>query len=214
MADGERALTKMQWGLESVNGTAVAADTRLLGEHQPISPDRTNEVVEEDAGVRAKGVRTRKGEVVGVTDNLRLPDAYFQALPMMFSCGIKGGITPVEQTTTEGDYLWAFSPSYTATNAPDSITLELGDNEVVVEREYLMFEGYRIQIGVPQAQGSAPVLVEGQYFARQNTDAAFTGALSLPSTENINGKLTRFYRDTSWAGVGGTDGGVLIVAIT
>lgn len=201
----ERALTKMQFGIETTRGTAVAANTMLMGEHQPISPDITNEIVEEDIGVRAKGARVRKGDVKGVTDVLRLPNLYFQALPALLSCGLKGSITPTEQTPSQSDYLWSFVPNMTSANAPQAMTLELGDDSNVVEREFLMFEGYRLQVDIPQQRGAAPVLFEGQYFARQNTDASFTGGLSLPAAENVNAKLVRYYRDTAWSGVGGTE---------
>jgi len=196
----------MQFGKETVNGTAVAADTVLVGEHQPITPDITNEIIQEDIGVRAEGFRARNGDVKLVTDAIRIPHAYYQALPALLSCGVKGSIGPSEQTSGEGDYEWDFDPSMTASNSIDSLTLELGDDDAVLEREYLMFEGYRIQWEVPQQRASSPVLFEGQYFARQNTDTTgFTAALSLPSTENLVGKLFRYYRDTSWAGLGGTE---------
>lgn len=201
----ERALTKMQYGLESVHGTAVAADTMLVGEHQPITVDRQPQVIEEDIGVRAKGYRTRPGDVLLVTDTLRFPNAYFQLLPVLFSCGLKGGVTPAEQSSGQNDYLWDFTPSMTGGNTPNSMTLELGDDVDAVEREYLMFDGLRMQFDVPQAAESAPVVIEGTYFARQNTKTAFTGALSLPVATPISGKLFRMYRDSAWASVGNTE---------
>ena len=84
----ERALSKMQFGKETVNGTAVAADTVLVGEHQPITPDITNEIIQEDIGVRAEGFRARNGDVKLVTDAIRIPHAYYQALPALLSCGV------------------------------------------------------------------------------------------------------------------------------
>lgn len=201
----ENAFSVLQAGLETVNGTAVPADTILLATHPEITSDRTNEIIEENIGVRAKGVRAREGDVIGVSDTLTFDNAYYQILPLLFSCGMKGGITPTLQTSGQGDYLWAFGPSMTASNSIDSMTLELGDDVDYIEREYVMFEGYRIQFDIPQERGSAPVSVEGQYFSRQNTKTTKTAALTIPATENIVSKNFRFYRDTSWAGIGGTE---------
>ena len=204
---GEKVFRKMQFGIESAaaHGTAVAADTMLLGEHQPLTKDRAIELVEEDIGVRAAGLRTRAGDTFLVTDTLRLPNLYFQALPALLSCGLKGNITPAEQTPAQADYLWDFNPSMTASNAPDSMTLELGDDTQAYEREYLMFEGFRLSFDIPQGAEAAPVALEGQYFARQNTATTFTPGLSLPTTENIVSKLVRYYRNVSWAAVGTTE---------
>jgi hypothetical protein len=205
----EKSLTKTYYGLEALNGTAVAADTQFLLNAQPIGPDYKNEIIEEDTGTRSKGVRVRAGDVKFIADVLRFEDAYFQALPVLFSCGLKGNITPVEQNPAEGDYLWTFDPSLTSTNNIDSITLETGDDVDAFEREYTMFEGYRIQFDIPQSAENAKVLIEGQYFSRQNTKAAFTPAIAIPSTENIVAKLIRIYVDTAWANLGNTEKAIL-----
>lgn len=202
---GSNALSYCQFGKETDNGTAVAADTKLLMKMPAMTPDRTIEVIEENIGVRAKGVRSRVGQVIAVTDTLPFADAYFQMLPMLLSCGLKGDITPAEQNGGEGDYLWSFAPSMTATNSIDSITLERYDGIDCLETEYVMFEGYRIQASIAQQQGSAPVTIEGQFFGRQNTKDTVTAAIAIPSVTNINGKLFNMYRDTAWASVGNTE---------
>lgn len=203
---GEAALSKVQYGVEAVNGTAVAADNMfLLGGPAPaIAPDYKNELIEEATGVRARGVRVRNGDVKYISDTLRFQHAYFQALPVLFSCGLMGNVTPAEQNVGEGDYLWDFDPSMTASNDIDSLTIENGDNVDAFEREYVMFEGYRIQFDIPQGAENAPVLIEGQYFARQNTKTSFTGAIAIPTVNNINAKLIQMYVDTAWANLGNT----------
>jgi hypothetical protein len=203
---GERALTKIQLGIEAVKGTAVAADTILAaGEHPPIQPDRVPTLMEDDVGVRAMSFRAPRIDQFLVRDTLSVPNAYYQLLPIFYSLGIKGNVTPVEQTGGEGDYLWTHTPSMTATNSPDSATIELGDDTQAYEAEYMMIERIRIQGVIAQGAEPSPQVIEIDYFARQHTPTTFTGALSLPSTEEINAKLTRFYIDTAWAGVGGTE---------
>ncbi|MCK5564536.1 MAG: hypothetical protein KAJ07_04765 [Planctomycetes bacterium] len=202
---GERALTKILVGIEAVKGTGVAATDMYLLENPPIPDDKTNEVVADDSGLRGPGVRVRNGDVVGILDTLPFADIYFQALPSLLSCGVVGSVTPTEQTTTEGDYEWDFDPSLSATNDPESMTLERGDDDGVIEHNYVMFEGYRFQWEIPQQKGSARLACEGQYFARQNVDSSYTGAIAIPVVNNINSKLIRFYRDASWANLGNTE---------
>lgn len=206
---GSRAFSKLQWGLESAaaHGTAVAADTMILAAPIRIDDDRTPDFPEDLMGVRARSSRSVIYEYL-VRNSLtfdREHPLYFQALPMLFSCGLKGNISPAEQTPAQGDYLWTFTPSMTATNAPDSITLEAGDDVQAYECEYVMFERYRIEGTVDQGGGAAPVTGGQDFFARQWTAASFTGGVSIPSTEIMNAKNARFYLDTSWANLGNTE---------
>jgi hypothetical protein len=204
---GERAFSKIQWGKETTGaqGTAVAADTILMaGIHPPVAPDRVPEFIEDDFGVRVRSARSRTDQFL-VRDSLSFGHAYYQLLPILYSMSLKGSVTPAEQTSGESDYLWDHSPSLVATNNIDSGTIELGDDVEQYEREYMMIERLRIAGVVSQGIESSPQSIEVDYFARQNTAADFTAALTIPTTEQINAKLTRFYLDTSWAGVGGTE---------
>lgn len=204
---GERALTKLQWGKETAHGTAVAADTILLiGEIPQVTPDRDPVMIQDDAGVRSDSVRaSARIDNLLVKDSFTVPDAYFQILPILFSMGIKGGVTPAEQTSSQNDMLWTHTPSQTATNAPDSGTIEIGDDIQAYEAEYMMIERINIAGVISQDLAPSPVVITVDWFGRQWTPAAFTGALTIPTTEEINAKLTRFFVDTSFAGLGGTE---------
>jgi hypothetical protein len=201
---GERYFSKIQWGKESTRGTAVAATKYMLGKVPAVNTDRKPVVPEEDTGIRAPGVRSVIHQYL-YNNTLTTEHGYFQQLPVLFGCGLKGGITPSEVTVSQGDYLWTFTPSLTATNSPDSLTIELGDDTQAFEVEYCMFERIRISGQIAQSNDTSPVTVEADFFGRQLTATTFTGALSLPSTEPLNAKLSRFYLDTAWSGVGGTE---------
>ncbi len=208
---GERAFTKMYYGKESAaaHGTQVAATRQIVGGTvSPITPDRKPRYPEEDLGVRARAMRSVVDEYL-VKDALNLNDGYFQILPMLFSIGLKGNITPTEQTAGQGDYLWTHTPSLTGSNAPDSITLEKGDDVQAFEAEYAMCERIRISGQISQDGGDSPVSIAAELFARQWTPTTFTGAISIPTVTPMNAKLARFYLDTSWAGVGGTEKSIL-----
>ena len=206
---GEKALSKIQVGLEAAtgHGTAVAADTILLaGSHPPIAPDRVMTFMEDDAGVRAPSVRAPRSDQTLVQDTLTFENAYFQLLPLLFSLGIKGGITPVLQSTGGSDYKWTHTPSMTATNAPDSITLELGDDTQDYEVEYVMIQRLKLSGVIAQDQSPSPMSIEVEYFGRQYTaSGTFTTGIALPANEEINSKLVKFFVDTTSTGIGDTE---------
>jgi hypothetical protein len=198
----------MQRGLEasSAQGTAVAATKKwLMGEHPPITPDRVPTFIQDDAGLRANTVRAPRIDQYLFEDTVSFPDSYFEMLPDVFSIGIKGGVTPVEGTSSQGDWTWTFTPSMTATNSPDSLTLEMGDDTQAYEVEYMMAAAIRINGVIDQERGPSAVAIEVDYFARQLTPTTFTAALSLPTNTPINAKLTQFFQDATFANLGTTE---------
>lgn len=206
-------LRKIQAGVEATPGTAVPADTMIItGDYPSIVPDHKPVFIKEETGLRVDGQRAISYTKL-VKNTIRIPHAYYQVLPLLFSIATKGGVTPAEQTTSQNDMLWDHTPALGAANGQQSITLELGDETAAVEIEYVMISRIKASFQIPQDGGEAPMAIEFDYFGRQNTDTTFTGGLSLPSQEMINGKLCRIYRDTSWAGVGGTEKTGLIRAV-
>lgn len=201
---GNRFFSKVQYGKESTRGTAVAATKIMLGQVPAVGSDRKPIIPVENVGIRAGGVRSVIHQYF-YQNTLTSEHGYFQLLPAIFGCGLKGGVTASEVTASQTDYLWTFTPSLTAANSPDSLTIELGDDTQAFEAEYAMFERIRISGNVAQGMEQSPVTIEADFFARQLTPTTFTGALSLPSAEPINAKLSRFYLDTAWSGIGGTE---------
>lgn len=202
---GTAVLRKMQYGKETTHGTAVAATKMLPVAVPPIKPDRKPTYPRENAGILADAVRSYiSGRLV--KDSLKFSTGYFQLLPLLFSCGIKGGLTAAEQTTGQHDYLWDHTPDLTGvSNAQDSITLEHGDNDLVVETEYVMFDSIKISGEINQDGSDSSVKIEAGYFGRQNTVVSFTAGLSSVALTPINAKLARFYLDTAWSGIGSTE---------
>lgn len=203
---GTSTLRRMQYGKETVHGTAVAA-TRMLPVAVPqIKKDKTITYPREDAGVRAEAVRSYLAGVLA-RDSFKFTTLYYQYLPLLFSCGLKGGITATQQTAGQGDYLWAFVPAMDATsNAQESITIERGDDDFMVETEYAMFETLKLSGEINQEGGDSSMQAEVSFFGRQNTVASFTGGLSIPTgLTPVNSKLAKLFIDTTWAGVGGTE---------
>jgi hypothetical protein len=201
---GSRYFSKVQYGKESTRGTAVASTKILLGRVPNVNSDRAPVFPREDVGINAPAVRSVIHQYLYM-NTLSTEHGYFQQLPMLFGCGLKGGVTATETTGSQADYLWTFTPSLTAANSPDALTIELGDDTQAFESEYCMFERIRISGEVAQGMEASPVGVEADFFGRQLSPTTFTGALSLPTAEPINAKLSRFYLDTAWSGVGTTE---------
>lgn len=197
---GQVTLKKLQYGAEETRGTAVAATRMLLGEVN-VPVDRKPSYPSENLGVRADSFRSEIYQILADGIKLNIEHGYFQALPVLFGIAIKGGVTGAEETADQDDYLWDFTPSMTADNEPDSITLEMGDDTQAYEVEYVMCR--RIKLS-GRLGSDEPVKIEADLFGEQLTPTTFTGAISLPGVEAMIANKTQIYIDTTWAGLGST----------
>ncbi len=197
---GEKMFIKCQYGKETTRGTAVAATKRWLGTCN-VPKDREPQHPEYTLGMRARSAHSHIAQILADPINLSLAQGYFQALPMVFSIGLKGNITPTEVTTAEGDYKWIFTPSLTAKSNPDTITLEVGDDTQAYEIEYVMAR--RIVIAGQLGQNGY-VSVNAECFGRQVTTSAFTPAIDVPTIEPMLANLTQFFVDPDWDDIGKT----------
>jgi len=204
---GNTFFNVVQYGGEATRGTAVAAD-KIWGGMAPnnlkIGSDIKPTFVEEMNNVRAAGRRVAIYQHM-YRNNLVTQHTTFQQLLFPLSCGLKGSVTASEQTSAQSDYLWAFTPSLTAANAPESATVELSDDVQNWEIEYCMFDKIMLSGSIDQEGGDAPVTGDFGFFGRQLTKSTKTAAIALPTGEFMNSKYSRLDLDTAWAGVGGTE---------
>lgn len=199
-----RALTVVQYGKETTRGTPVAATKKLMAEITAVPLDRKPVFPKDALGVRAAATRARIDTLL-VDDSLKVPEAYFQTLPVFFNCGLKGGVTGSEQTVSQGDYLWTYLPNMTSPNAPETVTLEWADDVQEYETEFCMFRSCKISGQIPQDAAEAPVAIEAPFFGRRVQTSTVTAGIAIPSMTSINAKLARFYKDATWAGRGTTE---------
>ena len=198
---GERALTLVQYGLENPIGHAAVPATRIaLKVAEPVKPDRVPSFPEEDFGARAKSLRSWIGQTM-VSDTLTFEEAYYEILPLIFSCGLKGAIVPVANGVA---WDWTFNPLMKAINAPDSFTLEVADDVVNYECSYSMFERINIKGTINQGGEVSAVTVTGDFFARDWDVAVVTPGLVPITTWPINAKLAILTIDALWANLGTT----------
>ena len=207
--NGANFFTVHQVGIENPasHGTAVAATTILPGAAPRIVTDTKPEFIEEQFNIRMASRR------VGIYERLYMnsisyPNAGFQQLILPLLTGLKGAVTATETTPDQDDYSWTFTPGLTVAagdNAPDSFTLQLGDEQQAWRVPYCMTDRITIKGKVSQDGGSAPVSVEQGFFGRFIEENAFTAAQPLQAVTDMNAKLAQLFVDTSWAGVGGTE---------
>ena len=201
---GERALSKVQYGIEATAGVAVPATRMALKVVEAMGADRIPSFPEEDFEARAKSLRSWIGQHL-VSDTLTFEEAYFEMLPFVFSCGLVGGVTA--GTVATGGvgkiYNWNFSPAMKTLNAPDSFTLEKDDDVVNYECDYGMFERINIKGTINQGSEVSAVTVTGDFFAREWTSLGPT-ALSPIDVWPINAKLATLDIDTLFGDAGDT----------
>lgn len=201
---GEQAFTKIQFGIEGTRGTAVPATGILLASTAKIKlfQDRKIQSPDESLGWRTKSKRNVVYQILGDSWSLQLDDSYFQALPFLYSIFMKGGVTGQEQTGSQHDYKYDFTPSLTASNNINAATLRIGDDIEAYVMEYCMIKQLTI---AGKVGGDSAQTIQAQLFNRQITPGAFTGALTNPTLiEPIIANMTKIYMDANWAGLGGT----------
>jgi len=200
---GELTYVKNQYGKETpaTHGTAVAA-TRIFPGTVKMPKDRTPVKVRFLDGTRLPAHKKVINQILVDGITLAMDQGVFQGLPMLGSICLKGAVTASEVTTGQHDYLWDFTPSWTATNAPDSITLETGDNTQAYEVEYVM--GRRLKFSGKLGDDGF-VSVECEAFGKQITPTTFTAAQALPGMELMVGNMTKIFIDAAWATLGSTE---------
>lgn len=206
---GVKALTRVQYGLEAVNGTAVAADTILLCTAALTAADREVHIPTVDAGVRTAQLLdyavVRRAHASGIT----LADAdgaYFELFPLLFSSCLNGNVVAAEQTSGEGDYLWTFTAPQTGAEDLDTFTLEIGADDPAAATA-----GHEVAYCLVESMTISGDCVSGEVHVSANVagdeviQTTVTGAIALPTAELCVGRLSRIYVDNTWAGLGSNE---------
>lgn len=200
---GTKRLTKVQYGKETTHGVNVASDTMLLCAITLPESDREIHIPQVDAGNRTPGLLSvadvRKVLAEGTLEDM--DGAYYELFPVMLAACLESGPSGIEQTGGEGDYLWTFSAPQTAAETIDSLTLEAGETTTGYEIGYVMFRSLNFTGDCETGE----VHISGEWFGEQQDQTTVTPALSLPTAELANAKLTQIYIDSSWAGLGGSE---------
>lgn len=190
-------LKLFQLGKETVRGTAVAATKKIAGGLDVEIEDEWDrpEHVLGRQSLFEKGIATRLLQQVGLKHS---GPAYFEQLLWWLGMGIKGGVSGVQQGGVAA-YLWTYEPTLATGDAPDSYTMEYGDEQQNFETEYCIARSLTLS-GAPKEAWKIDVDIVG----RKMTESAVTPSLTpVTGLEAPPFGKTNLYIDTSWAALGG-----------
>ncbi len=189
-----KALRKTQLGKESTGGTAVAATAVWRGPANGIQDDREVTFVEEDVGFIGGVDRTHIAQLLASLSLESTPVTY-QQIGYVLNAGVVGVAGVADGVGT--DFIYTHAVATTAQKTPFFYTIETGDDQQAQEAEFAHVTSLTIEGNAGEA-----AMVSSDWQARQATNAAFTGALSLPAVEEVLVSKGKLYIDA----IGGTIG--------
>lgn len=185
---GIKALRKLLIGVESVKGTSVPATTywRGLGTIQD-----TLETVfsKEDVGILG-GLDRSFIPKLGAELEFEETEATFEQLPYIFEAGIASQSPAQDGAGTL--YIYTYTVPTTTQGTFRTYTIEGGDDHAEEEMEY----SFVSEFGLKGVAGEA-LKVSAKWMGRQVTPSTFTGALSIPTVEEILFSKGKLYIDAA-----------------
>lgn len=192
---GVKKLRRVQLGLETNKGTAVAATAQWRGPGE-FTDGREVIIPDEDVGYLVAVDRGYSPKLAAGFELQEIP-ATFEQLAYPFSAGVADVVAGVANGGTSDGYKYAYTAPTTAAPTTKAYTFEGGDNQQAYEYEYSVCK----EINLSGKPGEA-VMVSSSWFARQESKTTFTGSLTPPTVEEILFQKGKLYCDA----VGGTLG--------
>lgn len=193
---GSKQLRKLQLGKESVAGTAVAATTIWRGQGT-IEDTLVTNFVPEQVGlimptdrmnISALGAKLKFDSIVGT----------FEQLPHLFEAGVKKVTSGTSDGVGSGK-IYTYPIPTTAIPTIQTYTIEGGDDAGAERMEYAFTSKITIE-----GKAKEELKVSAEWMGRQVAVNAFTGALSLPTVEDILTSKGKVYLDASGGSFGST----------
>lgn len=202
MVSAIKPFRKLQLGLEATSGTLVAATQQLLGEWAYGEEDdryRAGYPRGVNANVGGAGVSLRKGVSLSVEGDLTAEE-----MPWLLGSGVKGGIAG--GTVADSAYTRTYTPQLTtAPTGPDTVTMEFVEsdgstNHVARKAGYGFLDGFEISSSLTEN-----VKLKHDWRLRASQTSTPTSSLGpMTGIEPLVHGLAKFYVDTTYAGMGGT----------
>jgi hypothetical protein len=192
---GVKSLRKLQFSIESVAGTAVPATTIWAG-RGGLKDQRPKEYPDEDVGIL--GGRDRS-YIPRIWAELALEsiEATFEQLPYLYELGVAEE-TPTQDGTGSG-YVYAYNAPVTAQNTHATATFEGGDDQQAEEFDYGFIKNINLS-----GSGQTALMMAADVFGREVTPTTFTGALTVPTVEEIITNTGKLYIDATGGTIGTT----------
>lgn len=195
MAGGKWA-QKIQLGGETTAGTAVAASALWRGEGGMLKDDREVVFVPEMVGKASPTTRTYIPKLAGSLSMAATP-ATFEQLPYILEAGII--LETPAQDGAGSDYIYEYPVGYSSVNTIRTYTIETGDNQQAEEMEYSFVESFTLS-----GEAGSAVMMSADWIGRQVTNTTFTGAIAVPTVEEILAGEGTFYIDAATGTAGST----------
>lgn len=180
---GAKALRKIQLGRESTAGTAVPATTLWRG-NGALHDSRPVEFIEEDIGILPGTHRAIMPKLDAALAMESTPCSFQQILHLL-EAGIRS-VSPTNDGVGTGK-IYTYTIPTTAIPTIKTYTIEGGDNQQAEEMEYAFVESFTLE-----GNAGEGLLMSGDWRGRQVTNTSFTGAIAVPTVEDIlfqKGKL-------------------------
>lgn len=192
---------------ETVSGTAVAAAEVLCGGlYSTAYTDKIDHFPEEDKNTLALHLGNefpvQELGALSITGNMNMRHAVWA-----FANALCGNVTASQPNAVDqpNAYLWAFQPGITTANTPDiaagidTFTYEVFDNIQAYELPYC----FTTSLSLTGAPGE-PVTYTQEITANSISETTKTPALTSVATQYFPSNLVKFYIDSTYAGIGGT----------
>lgn len=184
---------KMQWGRETVPGTAVAA-TRIMYFREPtLMPEQDSRVHRFATGTR-DNVRAHTLGPVRAGGAVALPLSADEAIELLL-ISVQGAVTPTTPSGATNARLWTFKPA----GALDSATIEWADGARTWQGA-----GYRGNMLTLAGAANEENTLSMDLFGTDVVAGSLTGALSERVPTFMEGWQTRLYIDAFTATPGTT----------
>lgn len=192
---GIKALRKLQLGREATAGTAVAATTIWRG-MGTLKDARPVEKPPEDVGLLMPTTRAYIPKYEASLSMDSVP-ATFQQLLHILEAGIQTATPAADGPGSDYIYTYLFPTSTVPTIK--TYTIEGGDNQQAEEMEYAFVQSFSLS-----GNSGEGLMMSSEWVGRQIVNTTFTGALSIPTVEEILFQKLKLYIDDVGSGFGST----------
>lgn len=192
---GIKALRVIKMGPESTAGTAVAATT-IYRAGGTIEDKREVRWAAEDVGYMSGVDRTYTPKLLAGL-SMDAHEVTYEQAPYIFASGVEN-VTSGSSDGVGSGKVYTYNFPTTAKNTIKTRTIEGGDDQQAEEMEYSFVESF----GIGGKPGEGLMFESAEWTGRQVTATTFTGAIALPTVEDIPFSLGKLYLDA----IGGTIG--------
>lgn len=206
MAYGAFQHSKVQFGRETVPGTAVAATCIWRGAFAPIEDARERKIVDEQIGLLINAERSYDGSYLARL-NMPATEMTFEQLPHILEAGIKT-VTP----TGSSPYVYTYAlPMDNTVNTVKTYTVEAYN--VVASGDYREMAYSVVDEFTLEAKAGEAWMMSANWFGRQPVSSTPTTLTTLQTVEEALLRKTSLFIDASGGTIGTTQkSGVLMGA--